>query len=219
MMYSDEHEEWLANWSQYGDWSTSIMRLATRDPIWQAQIETETNTHPYADPAVIQDVCFSCHGEMGERQLKVDHGDDQKFCTDMFYATLPGVLPEYPPGTNIDKLPDDLKYSVRGKPYPFTGDCAAPIDNKTVADHPELYAKYGALARDGVSCETCHRIGPDPKNPANPLLPPGHWDGEQYEVFYGPKNKYKVHEKQTACLLYTSPSPRDKRQSRMPSSA
>ena len=72
MMYVDEHEEWFANWSQYGDWSATIMRLATRDPIWQAQIETETNVHAYADPHVIQDVCFSCHGEMGERQLKVD---------------------------------------------------------------------------------------------------------------------------------------------------
>ena len=29
-----------------------------------------------ADPAVIQDVCFSCHGEMGERQLKFDTGPD-----------------------------------------------------------------------------------------------------------------------------------------------
>jgi len=94
----DEHSQWLANWSQYGDWSASIMRLATRDPIWQAQIETETNQHPYADPAVIQDVCFSCHGEMGERQLKTDFGEEQKFCTDMFYATVPGYLSELTPG-------------------------------------------------------------------------------------------------------------------------
>ena len=31
--------------------------------------------------------------------------------------------------------------------------------------------------------------------------------------------KYRPVEKNAACLLYTSPSPRDKRQSRMPSSA
>lgn len=165
--YSKEnHELWLSNWSQYGDWSTSIMRLAARDPIWQAQIETETNRHPYADPAVIQDVCFSCHGEMGERQLKFDHGMDQTYCTDIFYATIPGYLSE----------------KEQGKPYPFTGDCE-PIKGKPIAEHQSLYAKYGSLGRDGVSCETCHRIGP--KKSA------GKWNGKNFEVFYGTKNKRK----------------------------
>ncbi len=165
--YSKEkHELWLSNWSQYGDWNTSIMRLAARDPIWQAQIETETNRHPYADPAVIQDVCFSCHGEMGERQLKFDHGMNQTYCTDVFYATIPGYLSE----------------KEQGKPYPFTGDCE-PIKGKPIAEHQSLYAKYGSLGRDGVSCETCHRIGP--KNKA------GKWDGKDFDVFYGTKNKKK----------------------------
>ncbi len=167
-----QHEVWLANWSQYGDWSSNIMRLATRDPIWQAQIETETNQHPYADPAVIQDVCFSCHGEMGERQLKFDHGMNQVFCTDIFYATIPGYLSD----------------KQTGKPYPFTGDCE-PIAGKPIAAHQELYAKYGSLARDGVSCETCHRIGPE--NEA------GQWNGTDYQVFYGPNDTYNVAQRQT----------------------
>lgn len=175
--YSNErHETWLANWSQYGDWSANIMRLATRDPIWQAQIETETNKHPYADPAVIQDVCFSCHGEMGERQLKVDlahDGKEQTFCTDLFYATIPGYLSD----------------KQQGKPYPFTGDCE-PIAGKPIAEHQELYAKYGSLARDGVSCETCHRIGPENGN--------GQWNGTDFQVFYGPDNTYNVSQRQTA---------------------
>lgn len=167
-----QHKVWLANWSQYGDWSANIMRLATRDPIWQAQIETETNRHPHADPAVIQDVCFSCHGEMGERQLKVDHGKQQTFCTDVFYATIPGYLSNF----------------EQGKPYPFTGDCE-PIKGKPIAEHQALYAKYGSLARDGVSCETCHRIGPENKA--------GKWDGKDYAVFYGAKNTYHVTGRQT----------------------
>ena len=33
------------------------------------------------------------------------------------------------------------------------------------------------------------------------------------------KNKRRTHYKVTACLLYTSPSPRDVEESRMPSSA
>ena len=37
--------------------------------------------------------------------------------------------------------------------------------------------------------------------------------GDQYNLYYF------LHDAHKACLLYTSPSPRDKRQSRMPSSA
>ncbi|SFR18658.1 hypothetical protein [Poseidonocella sedimentorum] len=169
----DGHDQWLANWSQYGDWSASIMRLATRDPIWQAQIETETSVHQFADPAVIQDVCFSCHGEMGERQLKSDTGAEAKFCTDMFYAKIPGQI-------------GDL---AGGKPYPFTGDCDAQFPEMTIETHQAHFAKYGSLARDGVSCETCHRIGPENGQ--------GAWDGADFSVFYGPKDTYQVHERQT----------------------
>jgi hypothetical protein len=170
---TDKHQVWLANWSQYGDWSSNIMRLATRDPIWQAQIETETNQHPYADPLVIQDVCFSCHGEMGERQLKMDFGTDQVFCTDIFYATIPGILSD----------------NQKGKPFPFNQDCS-PIKDKPVGEHPQLYAKYGSLARDGVSCETCHRIGPE--------YGTGEWNGKDFEVFYGATDTYNVAQRQTA---------------------
>jgi hypothetical protein len=171
--YSEpDHKQWLANWSQYGDWNPTIMRLATRDPIWQAQIETETNSNPNVDPAVIQDVCFSCHGAMGERQLQVDVSGH--FCTDIFYAVIPGIVPT----------------TGRGKPYPFTGDCA-PVQGKSVAGNQGLYAKYGSLARDGVSCEVCHRLGPTP--PAGP----GDWDGKDFSVFYGVKHLYNVHRRQT----------------------
>ena len=182
MMYQSEilkkpaptgHSQWLANWSQYGDWSASIMRLATRDPIWQAQIETETSVHEFADPAVIQDVCFSCHGEMGERQLKADTGADAKFCTDMFYATIPGQIGKF----------------AGGAKYPFTGDCDYQFENMTIASHQSHFAKYGSLARDGVSCETCHRIGPENGQ--------GGWNGTDFEVFYGPKGTYDVQRRQT----------------------
>lgn len=168
-----DHQEWLANWSQYGDWSANIMRLATRDPIWQAQIETETNQHKFADPHVIQDVCFSCHGEMGERQLKMDLGDDQVFCTDLFYATIPGYLSEH----------------QKGAPFPFSGDCAPVPGHPITEDNQREYAKYGSLARDGVSCETCHRIGPENGG--------GQWNGTDFEVFYGKKDLYNVAQRQT----------------------
>ena len=39
-----------------------------------------------------------------------------------------------------------------------------------------------------------------------------HWDGREFD-------EYIITTEGVGCLLYTSPSPRDKRQSRMPSSA
>jgi len=118
---------------------------------------------------------------MGERQLKDDHGLNQTFCTDIFYATIPGVLSDK---TN------------RGRPYPFTGDCE-PIDGKPIEAHQALYAKYGSLARDGVSCETCHRIGPEEGEYKGKWKGSGNWDGKHFEVFYGAKDKYNVANRQT----------------------
>ena len=46
----------------------------------------------------------------------------------------------------------------------------------------------------------------------------GRW-GDCPEHVYGPKKTLYNRFRRWACLLYTSPSPRDKRQSRMPSSA
>ncbi len=167
MSYYSDDAQWLANWSQYGDWSASIMALAARDPVWQAQIETETQVHSGVDPTIIQDVCFRCHGAMGERQLQLDHDED--FCTDVFYATVPGILP----ATN------------RGREYPFSAQCA-PIGGMAVGDNQDAYAKYGSLARDGVSCGVCHRLGP-------PGDDSGAWDGTDFEVFYGPLDPSLAH--------------------------
>ncbi|MCG8459914.1 MAG: hypothetical protein MI919_26840 [Holophagales bacterium] len=131
MTYLDESGELYANWSMYGEWSVSIMGLASRDPVWQAQIETEVNANPGVNPAVIQDVCFSCHGMMGERQKKADLGANQYFDIYNFFSTL---------------QPNDAGYV---NPYP----------NQPGAD-PQ-FAQYGSQARDGVSCETCHITSPE----------------------------------------------------------
>ena len=77
----------------------------------------------------------------------------------------------------------------------------------------------------GIQClsyrEKCRSINYNPSTKHCELLPQnvGFYDEEQFEnavnwVYYG--NRLVSY---YTCLLYTSPSPRDKRQSRMPSSA
>lgn len=68
----------LLNLSPYATWKTSPMGLGGRDPIFYAQLASETETfHPEAS-AVVQDVCLGCHGVAGQRQLKIDSPVDCK---------------------------------------------------------------------------------------------------------------------------------------------
>lgn len=136
-----------ADWSPYGEWSVSLMGLSARDPVFHAQVETERQRHPGVEPADIDNVCYSCHGPMGERQLKQDRG--VQFNHYMIYST-----PD-----NFAGVPKEGGISVS----------------------PE-FAEYGALARDSVSCELCHHIGPAD----------GRWkkDGEvDWSIFYGARTE------------------------------
>ena len=64
------------NVSPYGTWRGSPMGLAGRDPVFFAQLASETEKfHPGA-AAVIQDTCFGCHGVLGERQFAIDSAGD-----------------------------------------------------------------------------------------------------------------------------------------------
>ncbi|MEO7254129.1 MAG: hypothetical protein ABIZ64_07815 [Casimicrobium sp.] len=101
----------LKNFSPFGEWGASMMGLAARDPVFQAQRESETLTYPSVKNE-IDNACYTCHGVMGKRQLSIDK---------------PGAL--------------------------FTH------QNFLASSGPD--AKYGALARDGVSCLACHRMTPE----------------------------------------------------------
>jgi len=106
-----------ANLSTYGEWRYSLTALAGRDPIFLAQLETESTVHANIKgqpnpPGFVQDTCFSCHGVMGQRQFHIDKGN------------APGTV--------------------------FTRDL---LDDPT--------SPYGALARDGVSCNVCHHMADD----------------------------------------------------------
>ena len=64
--------ELMVNLSPYGTWRTSPMGLAGRDPIFYAQMASETQTfHPQA-AAEVQSTCFGCHGILGQRQFSID---------------------------------------------------------------------------------------------------------------------------------------------------
>jgi hypothetical protein len=62
----------LVNESPYATWRGSPMGMAGRDPIFLAQLASETGAFHPEWSAGVQDTCFGCHGAMGERQLAID---------------------------------------------------------------------------------------------------------------------------------------------------
>lgn len=101
----------LKNISPFGEWGASMMGLSGRDPVFQAQRESETLTYPSV-AAEIDNACYTCHGVMGKRQLTGDKPNALFTHADFLSTTGPN-------------------------------------------------ATYGALARDGISCLSCHRMLPD----------------------------------------------------------
>lgn len=56
------------NLSPWSEWSVSLMGLSGRDPVFQAQRESETKLHPELSD-YIDNLCYHCHAVMGERTL------------------------------------------------------------------------------------------------------------------------------------------------------
>ncbi len=111
----------MANQSPYGTWRTSPKGLAGRDPIFFAQLASETETfHPESRQA-IEDTCLGCHAVQGQRQFATD------------------------------------RHAASGTCEPFARDHLNAIPFQSDGDVRAL-AHYAALARDGVSCTTCHSM-------------------------------------------------------------
>ena len=123
----------LVNLSVYGEWSVSPMGLSGRDPVFYAQLESETNNLPGLTEC-IETICLHCHGVTGVRAY-AEHtsGQGGDGCRDLF-----GVepLPEVPNG-------DPFRLDMM-KVWPGSDD--------------NSLQHFGALGRDGVSCMACHRI-------------------------------------------------------------
>ncbi|HEY7577433.1 MAG TPA: cytochrome P460 family protein [Acetobacteraceae bacterium] len=80
----------LFNLSPYGTWRTSPMGLSGRDPIFFAQLASETQTFHRAIAPKVEDSCLGCHGIMGERQAKIDSAPAQS-CPDFPRTTVDAV--------------------------------------------------------------------------------------------------------------------------------
>jgi hypothetical protein len=70
----------LVNQSPYATWRSSPMGMAGRDPIFFAQLASETQAFHPLWSAGVQDTCFGCHGVMGERQLAIDGHARTQLC-------------------------------------------------------------------------------------------------------------------------------------------
>ncbi len=72
MTAPNPHGSNLLNLSPYATWRTSPMGLGGRDPIFFAQLASETQTFHPKDSALVQDTCLGCHGILGQRQRGID---------------------------------------------------------------------------------------------------------------------------------------------------
>lgn len=121
MTEPDPHSGKLFNLSPYATWRTSPMGLAGRDPIFFAQLASETESFHPDNAALIEDKCLGCHGVLGQRQYGIDNVSKTGECGSFSRAMVDAV------------------------PWPAAGSTAG-------------HARYGALARDGISCLACHHM-------------------------------------------------------------
>ncbi|HEX9944256.1 MAG TPA: hypothetical protein VGG03_19770 [Thermoanaerobaculia bacterium] len=141
----------LLNLAPYGEWRGSPMGLGGRDPVFFSQLETEETVHA-AVGALVQDLCLHCHGVMGQRQ----------FCLDQF-SSDPQRANEICNNTDLLGLNEDSQPIVERELFSRAMVNAIPYQAKTARERRD--AKYGSLARDGVSCTTCHHVEIDEKTP------------------------------------------------------
>jgi hypothetical protein len=161
----------LLNLAPYGEWRSSPMGLAGRDPVFFAQLETEQAVHP-ALGKIVQDLCLHCHGVMGQRQ----------FCLDQF-ADDPERANEVCNNTDLLGLDEDSRPIVPRELFSRAMVNAIPYQATTEREKRD--AKYGALARDGVSCTTCHHIEIDEATPIGHTFT-GDFRVGAPEVIHGP---------------------------------
>jgi hypothetical protein len=161
----------LINIAQYGEWRGSPMGLAGRDPVFFSQLETEQTVHP-ALSKLAPDLCLHCHGVMGQRQ----------FCLDQFPGD-PVKANAVCNNTDLLGLNQSSQPIVQRALFSREAVNAIPFGATTPSERRN--AEYGGLARDGVSCATCHHIEVEPKAPIGHTFT-GDFKVGAAEVLHGP---------------------------------
>ncbi len=156
--------------SPFGEWSTSMMGLAGRDPVFFAQLESERRTFPDRQDA-ISDTCLHCHGAMGQRQLQIDRPGE------WFTRDLVDAYGDHPDATYAALARDGVSCMVchqmaaggLGTPASYTGrfelgpvgEVVGPYDDtlpKPMEKAIGVTPKGGAWLRTSAMCGSCHTV-------------------------------------------------------------
>jgi hypothetical protein len=81
----------LINVSPYGTWRGSPMALSGRDPIFLAQLASESHVFHPQSTASVENTCLSCHGVAGQRQFSYDRKAKTGRCKPLRRETLDAV--------------------------------------------------------------------------------------------------------------------------------
>jgi len=187
MLYTPPGSSTPVNLSTYGEWRYSMMGLSGRDPIFFAQVDTESTIHAKIKgkpngAGFVQDTCLSCHGVMGQRQFHLDKGNGPKtlFTRDQLQnATSPyGALARdgvscavchhmSDDGQNLDDPsaytgrfpvgPADVLYG----PYPSGSSDVKVGDNVIPVPMKNcvgIVPIFGAQVGEAALCASCHTI-------------------------------------------------------------
>jgi len=187
MLYTEPGSSTPVNLSTYGEWRYSMMGLSGRDPIFFAQLDTESTVHSKLKgkrnaPGFIQDTCLSCHGVMGQRQFHLDKGNRPKtlFTRDQLQnATSPyGALARdgvscavcHHISDDDQNLDDPSAYTGRFLvgpadvlygPYP-SGDSDVKVGDNVIPrpmkNSVGIVPIFGAQVGEAGLCASCHTI-------------------------------------------------------------
>ena len=78
----------MINHSPYATWRSSPMGMAGRDPVFLAQLASETGAFHADWSANVQETCLGCHGVMGERQFAIDGHAATRKCEPFLRAQI-----------------------------------------------------------------------------------------------------------------------------------
>lgn len=159
----------LTNFSPYSEWSASLMGLAGRDPVFQAQRESETRLYPeIAD--VIDNACYTCHGVMGKRQKDIAEPGSLFTHADFLAATGPNASYGGLARDGVSCLACHRMTSEGlGTQASFTGNFKVADPGtvfgpyQKVVEYPMKNAlgmtpKPGTAIHDAAMCGTCHVV-------------------------------------------------------------